>query len=230
MSQSISAVFSQLPAMALAVILGNCQSGLAQGHQHNEEKFENFELVSGISSTSSPLIAGGTRSTGTNSSLDAYILGPGDALLVELLDVPEYSGVFTSPDGSIYVRLRSLFVEGFTIEELRTFLTKEFKAYVRDPQVFVSPAAYRPIRVYVGGEVARPGYYNLVGQQEVLGVAAGISRNLPGPNNSASQNSMRLGGVVINPANQAAPRIAAWQLIGACAYTRFLTLCVPPVV
>ena len=32
---------------------------------------------------------------------DAYILGPGDSVLVELLDVPEYSGVFTiGPDGT----------------------------------------------------------------------------------------------------------------------------------
>ena len=34
----------------------------------------------------------------------AYILGPGDAVVVELLDVPEYSGVFTiGPDGNIYL-------------------------------------------------------------------------------------------------------------------------------
>ena len=33
----------------------------------------------------------------------------------------------------------------------------------------MSPAAYRPIRVYIGGEVARPGYYFLTGQQAALG-------------------------------------------------------------
>jgi polysaccharide export outer membrane protein len=102
---------------------------------------------------------------------DTYILGPGDALVVELLDVPEYSGVFTiGPDGTLYLpRLRSLFVEGLTVEELRYFLTQQFSAFVRDPQVFVSPAAYRPIRVYVGGEVQRPGFYYLSGQQGVVG-------------------------------------------------------------
>lgn len=75
---------------------------------------------------------------------EAYILGPGDAVVVELLDVPEYSGVFTiGPDGTLYLpRLRSLFVEGLTVEELRYFLTQQFSSYVRDPQVFVSPAAY----------------------------------------------------------------------------------------
>jgi len=33
---------------------------------------------------------------------DTYILGPGDAVQVELLDVPEYSGVFSiGPDGTL---------------------------------------------------------------------------------------------------------------------------------
>ena len=36
---------------------------------------------------------------------------------------------------------------------------------MRDPQVYVRLLAYRPIRVYVGGEVMRPGYYTLTGVQ-----------------------------------------------------------------
>ena len=98
---------------------------------------------------------------------DAYILGPGDGLQIELLDLPELSGQFSiGPDGTLYLpRLRALYVEGLTIEELRGFLTQQFKAYVRDPQVYVRPVAYRPIRIYVGGEVKRPGYYTLTGVQ-----------------------------------------------------------------
>lgn len=142
---------------------------------------------------------------------DTYILGPGDALVVELLDVPEYSGVFTiGPDGTLYLpRLRSLFVEGLTVEELRFFLTQQFAAFVREPQVFVSPAAYRPIRVYVGGEVQRPGFYYLSGQQAITGAEqlgsasqpnlAGGQAVFPGPvNNPAAETGPRIGGVEIN--------------------------------
>ena len=102
-----------------------------------------------------------------NINYDAYILGPGDGLQIELLDLPELSGRFSiGPDGTLYLpRLRALYVEGLTIEELRGFLTQQFKAYVRDPQVYVRPVAYRPIRIYVGGEVKRPGYYTLTGVQ-----------------------------------------------------------------
>ena len=98
---------------------------------------------------------------------DTYILGPGDGLQIELLDIPELSGRFSiGPDGTLYLpRLRELYVEGLTIEELRGFLTQQFKAYVRDPQIYIRPVAYRPIRVYVGGEVKRPGYYTLTGVQ-----------------------------------------------------------------
>jgi polysaccharide export outer membrane protein len=98
---------------------------------------------------------------------DAYILGPGDSLQIELLNIPELSGSFSiGPDGTLYLpRLRALFVEGLTVEELRYFLTEQFKAYVKDPQVYVKPVGYRPVRVYVGGEIGRPGYYMLSGAQ-----------------------------------------------------------------
>ena len=102
---------------------------------------------------------------------DSYILGPGDGLQIELLDLPELSGGFSiGPDGTLYLpRLRALYVEGLTIEELRTLLTQKFSTYVRDPQVYLRPVVYRPIRVYVGGEVKRPGYYTLTGVQSAIG-------------------------------------------------------------
>ena len=103
----------------------------------------------------------------SQASHDAYILGPGDGLLIELLDLPELSGRFSiGPDGTLYLpRLRALYVEGLTVEELRKVLTKQFDTYVRDPQVYVRPVTYRPIRIYIGGEVRRPGYYTLTGVQ-----------------------------------------------------------------
>ena len=98
---------------------------------------------------------------------DPYILGPGDGLEIELLDLPELSGRFSiGPDGTLYLpRLRSLYVEGLTVEDLRRHLTQKFSAYVLDPQVYVRPVVYRPVRIYVGGEVKRPGYYTLTGAQ-----------------------------------------------------------------
>lgn len=98
-----------------------------------------------------------------------YILGPGDSVLVDLLDVPEYSGVYPiGPDGTIYIpRLRSLYVEGLTVDELRYFLANQFSEYVKKPEVYVTPVAFRPIRVYISGEVVRPGFYYLSGRESL---------------------------------------------------------------
>ncbi|WP_244281475.1 polysaccharide biosynthesis/export family protein [Synechococcus sp. UW105] len=129
---------------------------------------------------------------------DEYILGPGDSLVVELVDIPEYSGIFTiGPDGTLYLpRIRSLYVESLTVEELRNFLTQQFSAFVRDPQVYVSPVAYRPIRVYIGGEVHRPGFYYLTGQQST-------TSNVP--SGAMSQpNSINLSTGIVNVSKTAA--------------------------
>ena len=100
---------------------------------------------------------------------DAYILGPGDSLQIEMLDLPELSGYFAiGPDGTMYLpRLRALYVEGLTVEGLRDFLVQKFKTYVRNPQIYVRPVIYRPVRIYVGGEVKRPGYYTLNGETDI---------------------------------------------------------------
>ena len=101
----------------------------------------------------------------TRVNYSEYILGPGDTLQIELIEVPEFSGTFSiGPDGVIYLpRLRALYVEGLTVEQLRQFLLSQFRRYVRNPEIYLRPVGYRPIRVYVGGEVARPGYYTLSG-------------------------------------------------------------------
>ena len=129
----------------------------------------------------------------TRSSLAAaeqYVLGPGDQLLIELLDIPDLSGVFTiGPDGTIYLpRLRALYVEGLTIEELRYFLTDQYKTYVKRPEVYVRPIGFRAVRVYVGGEISRPGYYILSGNKVVEEDT--VFGEPTGPTNASRQRSL----------------------------------------
>tara|TARA_B100000674_G_scaffold499266_1_gene543379 strand:- start:3068 stop:4315 length:1248 start_codon:yes stop_codon:yes gene_type:complete len=191
----------RLTALVVIALSGSGSAGIAQTQLKEQETPQVSEIVT-ITAPSPKQAATPTPNAPIQ---DAYILGPGDEVRVELLDVPEYSGTFTiGPDGTLYLpRLRSLFVEGLTVEELRYFLTQEFSAYVRDPQVFVSPATYRPIRVYIGGEVARPGYYYLSGQQAAWGAdAAGFSSS-----NLAIGRYGRTGTGVNNPLSEAVPSI-----------------------
>jgi polysaccharide export outer membrane protein len=112
-------------------------------------------------------------------STDTYILGPGDQLSVELIDIPEYTGLFTiGPDGSLYLpRIRSVSAEGLTINELSDLLEVRFLEFVKSPDVFVQVIRYRPIRVYIGGEILRPGYYFLSGEQALESTTLATSRN-----------------------------------------------------
>ena len=198
--------FAALQTIALLGLAGSWSAGFSQTQQtkkelHQVHSSESKALKIAFQVPADEL----SRLAPTTPKSDSYILGPGDAVLVELLDVPEYSGVFSiGPDGSIYLpRLRSLVVEGLTVEELRNFLTQQFSTYVRDPQVYVSPAAYRPIRVFIGGEVQRPGYYYLSGQQGVVGAEQSAINSLTGIGNtnninSAAQLGPKIDGVVIN--------------------------------
>ena len=100
-----------------------------------------------------------------NVRYDTYILGPGDRLRIELLDIPELSGNFTiGPDGTLYLpRLRAVKVEGLTIEELRLFLTSN-SSLTFDSQRFTSHQSTIDLfELLFGGEVARPGYYTISG-------------------------------------------------------------------
>ena len=102
-----------------------------------------------------------------NSNLDYedYILGSGDVIFVEIENIREFTGFFEiGPTGSVYLpRLRAVKAEGFTVEEFREKITQKYLQYLKNPQIFIRPISFRPIRVYVGGEVSRPGFYTLTG-------------------------------------------------------------------
>ena len=120
-------------------------------------------------------------------------------LYIELLELPELSGHFAivlmGPSCRLAYRA---FTRKVSIEELRDQLTKEFNAYVRDPQVYVRPVTYRPVRIYVGGEVKRPGYYTLTGVQspfdEVNAKTSQFDSNIASPQTKLTQQSSIAGG------------------------------------
>ena len=131
---------------------------------------------------------------------DSYVLGPGDSLQIEIIDIPELSGSYSiGPDGTLYLpRLRAVYASGLTIEELRSFLTQQFSSFVKRPRLYVRPIGYRPIRVFVGGEVKRPGYYQLSGANFNLQQSSGSGVGGSAVDSKAA-NEIAVGNLISSP-------------------------------
>ena len=95
-----------------------------------------------------------------------YILGPGDTLSIEVSeDTTALNKVFTINREGIanLVRLKRIYASGLTIGELTDILNKEYSAYVNKPDVRLILLKYKPVKVYIDGEVEDPGLHVLRG-------------------------------------------------------------------
>ena len=96
--------------------------------------------------------------------LDAtYLLGPGDAVDVEIFNVPEYSGAQrVGADGALSLAaVGRISVNGLTLDEAGRAIGAAYRAELRYPQVTVVLTEPRPLRIAIAGEVAQPGLYTL---------------------------------------------------------------------
>lgn len=88
-------------------------------------------------------------------------------------------GYLINNKGEIYFPLvGNIHVAGKTISEARTLISKRLQYYLRDPQVLVRVADYRSQRVYVMGEVLKPGFLPLNDQPLSLTGAINLAGNL----------------------------------------------------
>jgi len=94
----------------------------------------------------------------------AYTIRRGDVLSVRDMFVTEINqeGVLVLPDGTAtFQGLDQIPVEGLTLAQLDELLTSQYAREYRDPQVTVAIAELAADYIYVLGEVARPGRYEL---------------------------------------------------------------------
>ncbi len=89
------------------------------------------------------------------------ILGAGDVFEVRIYGEPELSGTYrVSPDGGIdFPLIGRLQVADATDSVLAEQVTTLLKRYVKDPQVSIYVKEYNSQKVFVFGEVQRPGTF-----------------------------------------------------------------------
>ena len=104
----------------------------------------------------------------------AYLIGPDDVLsIVFWRDKDMSADVAVRPDGKISLPLLSdVQAAGLTPLQLRDLLTEEAKRFVEDPNVSVVVKLINSRKVFVTGEVLKPGPYLLTGPTTVLQMIA----------------------------------------------------------
>lgn len=113
----------------------------------------------------------GSPVTPTSSPSDQnYLIGPEDVLSVNVWKETEVSvSQPVRPDGRISIPLiHDIQAAGLTPMNLAADIREKLKKYIADPQVTVVVTAINSKRVYLMGEVARPGAYPLLPDQTVL--------------------------------------------------------------
>jgi len=99
-----------------------------------------------------------------------YKIGPQDVLRIDVWKEAEISrSVPVRPDGKISLPLlNDVQAAGLTAMELANNITEGLKKFITSPQVTVTVSEINSRRVYVTGEVTRPGAFPLLPNMTVL--------------------------------------------------------------
>ncbi|HIK19051.1 MAG TPA: SLBB domain-containing protein [Leptolyngbyaceae cyanobacterium M33_DOE_097] len=110
-----------------------------------------------------PIIEAATPTRVPSRSDEAYTLGAGDRIRIEVFKVAQYSGENqVLVDGTVNLpEAGNVSVQGLTLKEAADVISARYAKLLKYPIVTVSLVTPRPLRVGVAGEVNRPGSYTL---------------------------------------------------------------------
>ncbi len=130
-----------------------------------------------------------TKTLKSDLNSDIYILGPGDILQVEIGPLDKLSGPYgVLSDGTLSLPLiGTINVMYLTLDEASEKIKNLYGLQLLQPEIYVSLAQTRPIKVSVVGEISRPGLYSFSDKSEetttqptivdALKKAGGITKN-----------------------------------------------------
>ena len=114
--------------------------------------------------------AGQLETAANTSSLDEYLIQPGDQLDIKFFYNPELNdSVIVRPDGRISLQLApEIPAAGMTPAQLTSSLEKSYEKELANPGITVIIRSFSSQRIYVDGEVNKPGMVVLLGPLTVL--------------------------------------------------------------
>jgi polysaccharide biosynthesis/export protein len=112
--------------------------------------------------------------------MEAYTVKPGDVLSIAVWKEPDLQGpVLVRPDGSFSFPLAGqIDARGRTVGELQQTVTDKLKKFISDPVVTVSISEVKGNKVYVLGQVNKPGEFIVnprVDVMQALSMAGGTT-------------------------------------------------------
>ncbi len=112
--------------------------------------------------------------------LDAYTVKPGDVLSISVWKEPDLQGpVLVRPDGSFSFPLAGqMDARGKTVADLQSLVTEKLRKFISDPVVTVSVQEVKGNKVYVLGQVNKPGEFIVnprVDVMQALSMAGGTT-------------------------------------------------------
>jgi polysaccharide biosynthesis/export protein len=122
-----------------------------------------------------PSGAGGRgAATATARPAPPYVIGPDDVLSIVFWKDKDLSAEVTvRPDGKVSLPLlNDIQAQGRTPDELRDALKQAAQAFVEDPNPTVMVKEIKSRRVFITGQVEKPGPYPLTGETTVLQLIA----------------------------------------------------------
>jgi protein involved in polysaccharide export with SLBB domain len=135
--------------MRIAVLAATAAMVLLSASAHSQEATE-------AAATAAPSVV-------YSEATPEYRFYPGDEVEVTVFSAPELTRTVTvGPDGRVAMPLiGAVRAADLTAEELHDILVSAYASHLRMPELTVTPRSYGSRQVFVGGEVARPGIYEM---------------------------------------------------------------------
>jgi polysaccharide export outer membrane protein len=181
-------IFVRFMAIVLMVSLG-CSAVFAQGEKTdlsgNQETSRSGFTGAGEGSSSTTAAKPGRADGEGNPSLGVerhplYRLRPSDVVEISFTVAPEFDQLLTvQPDGYVMLKDAGMVeVQGLNLEEFSDAVQKAYRGYLHDPQAAVALKEFERPFFIVGGEVGKPGKYELRSDTtvaEAVEIAGGLT-------------------------------------------------------